>query len=140
MEKTWMPTAAGILSIIAGGLSLLGMVIVGIVAGIASNSPFWYNYGGPDFPIVVFWVFFFIPYFIVSAVAIAGVVFALRRSLWGLALAGAICALLTGWAWWLGVAAIVLVAISKREFDRILLVPPSPPVAPPPPPSAPVNP
>jgi hypothetical protein len=153
MERTWMSVTAGILSIVAGGLSLLGSLLVGLGVGLFFSSGYWYEFdtrGAPSLAAV--WVAAFLPYFIISAVAIAGGVFALRRRLWGLALAGAICAFLTGWAWALGIAAIVVVALSKREFDHsapslpsttapslstpppsTALSPPSPPPSPPPP-------
>ncbi|MCJ7670387.1 MAG: hypothetical protein MUO61_07755 [Dehalococcoidia bacterium] len=57
MERTWMPTTAGILCIIAGAIS----VISGIV---------------------------FAPLIIVGIIAIVGGIYALRRRIWGLALAG----------------------------------------------------
>jgi hypothetical protein len=138
MERTWMPTVAGILSIVAGGISLLGSTLAGIGVAIFFTSAY-YGPRNQFFPEATAWAFVFLPYFIISALAVAGGVFALRRRIWGLALAGSICAFLTGWAWALGVAAIVLTGMSKREFDRLNPVQPQPPstVPAPPPPSAP---
>jgi hypothetical protein len=58
-------------------------------------------------------------------IAIAGGIFALRRKVWGLALAGAICAVYPAHPWGpekfsplLGLLAIVLVVLSKKEFSR----------------------
>jgi hypothetical protein len=140
MEKTWLPTVAGILSIIAGGLSLLGTAIIGLGVSLFFSSGYYYGFDTRGIPsLTALWVAVFLPYFIISAIAIAGGVFALRRKLWGLALAGAICALFTGWAWALGIAAIVLVALSKHEFDHSApllpssAAPPPPPASPPPP-------
>jgi len=51
---------------------------------------------------------------IVSIIAIAGAVCALQRRIWGLALAGSICALV-GFGI-LGILAIIFISLSKREF------------------------
>lgn len=144
MDRTWMPAVAGILGIITGGLTLLGAIIVGVGVGVFYSSA--YNvFGNQDVPTIV-WVVLFLPIIIIGVVAIAGGVYSLRRKIWGLALAGSICSVLTIWAWPLGVASLVLVALSKSEFDHIhslplvdYLPPPSPPpprssLTPPPPP------
>jgi len=125
MDRTWMPLVAGILSIVAGSLSLLGSVIASIGLGVFFTSTYWTGPGTADLPTVIIWMLFFLPYFIISAVSIAGGVYAIRKRYWGLALAGAICALLTVWAWPLGVVAIVFVALSKSEFNRVMPEPPS---------------
>jgi hypothetical protein len=49
-----------------------------------------------------------------GAVALVGGVYALRRRIWGLALAGAICAAFPSTP--LGVLAIIFISIAKREF------------------------
>lgn len=117
MRKTWMPTTAGILSIVAGGLSILVGLIIASIASIALASA---NYTGPgDRFWTTAWVWLiFLPFLIISVVAIVGGIYSLHRRMWGLALAGAICSFFTLWAWALGVAAIVLVAISRPEFDH----------------------
>lgn len=136
MTRTWMPIVGGILSIVAGGMSLMGGLVV---AAILSASSSFYYYGSTNLAAAAVWIIF-IPYFIICALAIAGGVFALQRRIWGLALAGAIAAFLTLWAWPLGVAAIVLISISKPEFDHIRSVTPPPPSPSPPPPLPPVTP
>jgi len=47
---------------------------------------------------------------------IVGGIYALRRRIWGLALAGSICALLGPWAL-LGILAIIFVSLGKGEFE-----------------------
>ncbi len=131
MIRTWMPVAAGIISIVVGGLSL----IVGFFVALAFTILYSNNYmDGTQFTAAagaIIWAIF-LPYLILCAVAIAGGVFSLRRRLWGLALAGTICSLIVGWwVWPAGVAAIVFVIISKNEFDQIIR-PQEPPLAPPP--------
>jgi len=117
MEKTWKPTAAGILTIIAGFLGLLiglalavGLGIMGSLAGLI-----------PGFPgVASFLALIAVPGIILSIVAIVGGIYAIKRSVWGLALAGAICALLftvpfLGWI--LAILAIIFVSLGKREFS-----------------------
>jgi hypothetical protein len=106
MEKTWKPTAAGILAIVAGVLNLIvGIVIVAV--GSAFLGPFiglgWLGAIGA-------------PLIILGIVSIVGGVFALRRRIWGLALAGAICALFPPPIAILGILSIIFLAISTREF------------------------
>ena len=109
--KTWKPTTAGILSILAGALSLV-MAVLRITISPVDTSGFVFQ---PSFGIVC------IPF---GLIAIVGGIFAIRRQVWGLALAGAICALFPshpyGHEWWspvLGILAIVFVALSKNEFS-----------------------
>ena len=115
MEKTWKPTVAGILIIIAGSLGLLigigiavGFGLMGTIIGIIPGFP-----GGLLSLIGI-------PGIVLGIIAIVGGVYALRRRLWGLALSGAICALfftlpLLGWI--LAILAIIFVALGKGEFE-----------------------
>ena len=122
MEKTWMPTAAGILSIVAGAFGFLSALTVGLIASVFLAAA---NYTGPGEQFIasaVVWAVF-LPIMILSVVAIIGGVYALKRRLWALAMAGAICALLTVWGWVLGVAALIFVILSKHEFDRQSVIP-----------------
>jgi hypothetical protein len=117
MEKTWKPTAAGILTIIAGFLGLLIGLALAVGLGIMGSLA-WVI---PGFPGVAgFLALLPVPGIILSIVAIIGGIYAIRRRVWGLALAGAICALLftvpfLGWI--LAVLAIIFVSLGKREFS-----------------------
>jgi hypothetical protein len=103
------------LTIIAGFLGLLigigiavGFGLVGNMIGIIPGFP-----GG-------LLALIGIPGIILGTIAIVGGVYALRRRLWGLALAGAICALLftlpfLGWI--LAILAIIFVSLGKSEFE-----------------------
>ena len=116
MEKTWKPTAAGILTIIAGILGLLIWITVAVGLGIAGTMIGII----PGFPGVGFLGFIAVPGIILSIVAIVGGLYALRRRLWGLALAGAICALLFTLpllGWLLAILAIIFVSLGKGEFE-----------------------
>jgi hypothetical protein len=116
MEKNWMPMVAGILNIITGGISLLGGLLFILTAGIFLSASYS-GFGEEYLQTYIIWVFF-LPFFIIAVIAIVGGVYALRRKNWGLALAGSICAFLTTWAWPLGVAAIVFIALSRDAFDH----------------------
>jgi hypothetical protein len=106
---TSKPTWAGVLTLIAGGIGVIIAVLLGLVfeaagwaAGIVGLGAAWA-----------------IPSLILSVVGIVGGVYALRRRIWGLALAGAICAFLCFWPFSMlfAIPAIILVAMSKGEFS-----------------------
>jgi hypothetical protein len=104
MEKTWKPTVGGILAIIAGALQMifgtLGATGVSFVGGIIGMG--WLSV-------------IFAPLIVFGIIAIVGGIYALLRKIWGLALAGSICALVGPW-FILGVLAIIFVSLGKREF------------------------
>ena len=104
MEKTWKPTAAGILCIIAGAIGVIIGIVIAVVGGIG-----WF-FGMPWFSAIG------APIIVVGIIAIVGGSCALRRRVWGLALAGSICALLGPWAI-LGILAIIFVSLGKGEFE-----------------------
>jgi hypothetical protein len=120
MDRVWMPVTAGVLSIISGIISLMGSFLVGISLTVILYSPDWYGYNSREsyFPLVVIWIVVAL-YILISGLAIAGGVYALKRKVWGLAMAGAIGCVLTLWSWWLGITAIVFLALSKKEFDKV---------------------
>jgi len=103
-EETWKPTAAGILCIIAGAIGVITGIVVAVVGGIIGAF-----FGAP-------WGVFGVPTIILGIIAIVGGIYALRRRLWGLALAGSICALLGPWAI-LGILSIIFVGLAKDEFE-----------------------
>jgi hypothetical protein len=108
MEKTWKPPTAGILSIIAGVFGLLGAIVVGLIGGTIGGLELIPGVGTLLAAIEI-------PLIIIAIVAIVGGIYALKRRIWGLALAGTICALLCMWI--LGIPAIIFVALGKREFS-----------------------
>lgn len=118
MEKTWMPKVAGILDIVAGSFGVLFSCITVLWFAffsyfICSDTPRYH-----DFP-ASFIAIFMIPWatfmFAAGILAIVGGIYALRRKIWGLALAGSIGALFGSSP--LGVAAIIFTALSKNEFE-----------------------
>jgi len=105
MERTWKPTTAGILCIIAGVIQVVGGTVVAALGGFVGGLFGMGWIAGIGAPLIVFGV-----------VAIVGGVYALRRRMWGLALAGSICALVGPRAV-LGILAIIFVALGKSEFE-----------------------
>ena len=104
MERTWKPTTAGILCIIAGAISVIIGIVIAAIGGIG-----WF-FGMPWFSAIG------APLIIVGIIAIVGGSCALRRRIWGLALVGSICALLPPGTI-LGILAIIFVSLGKGEFE-----------------------
>jgi len=103
--KTWKPTTAGILCIIAGAIALIVGIVIAALGGII----------GAFFGIV--WPSVFgAPLIVLGIIDIIGGICALRRRVWELALAGSICALIGPWAL-LGILAIIFVSLGKDEFE-----------------------
>jgi len=105
-----MPVIAGILAIVSAGfklLMLLGVLIASIFVIVPASS----------FPIttVALVPIIMVPLIAMIALATMGGIFALQRKRWGLALAGSIVAILPFSL--LGMAAVILVVLSKDEFE-----------------------
>ena len=127
-NKTWKSTTAGILSIlggasaITGGIMLTlmaqGVMLFGVVPWTAFIPELEYipEIHGIFSGIGIFIFALGIPLIILGAVAIVGGVYALKRKKWGLALAGASCALLCNTL--VGILAVVFVIMGKEEFDQ----------------------
>ncbi len=119
MEQTWKPTAGGILSIIAGAMNVvLGVVVMGglTVAGLVMGAELVeldLDLGGMSWLGVLG-----VPLIVLGIISIVGGAYALKRRLWGLALAGAICAIMAGNLVY-GTFAIIFVSIAKHEFNGV---------------------
>ncbi len=111
VRKTAMPTAAGILSIISGAFKLLALLVLIAVGLIWAVAPYRLDRVRPE---VIFALAAFV-LLVLGILSIIGGVYCLRRKNFGLSLAGAIAALLPFNL--LGIAAVILVAMSKPEFD-----------------------
>jgi len=121
LEKTWKPIIAGILGIVSGVVGLIavsGLIVAIIVTSGGANIP-----GTEDVPMFVPSLLTGIaaPLAIVSILSLVGGIYAIQRKIWGLALAGSICAifssipLLGGLP--VGITATILTALSKNEFE-----------------------
>lgn len=109
MERTWKPTTAGILGIIAGAIAVILGLVLAVAGGILGTilGAFIPFIGGAVAGV------FALP-LIVGIVAIIGGVYALKRRSWGFALGGSICALFC--VFFLGIPAIIFVILGKGEF------------------------
>jgi len=120
--RTWKATTAGILNIIAGGLSGLGALglIIAIFA-IGSLSPMIMEYLPPEeapfiTPLIVPILVVYLVISIVTTVfPIVGGVYALQRRKWGWALAGSIIVIFGSSI--IGILSTVFVAMAKDEFE-----------------------
>jgi len=122
MNRTCKPIAAGIVNIISGAFFLIGGIsILGNInhpAAISWASYIMYSMGQSDTPslplVTMITAILAIALIIPGLVSIFGGIYAIKRQVWGLALAGSImtflCTLL------LGIPAIALTALSKKEF------------------------
>ena len=115
-------TAGGILSIVGGAFEVTGgAVMVGLAIAHRelfrlappSTHPgiFFGRFGAVD---LISLIIVGVPIFALGIVAIIGGVSAIRRKIFGLSLAGAICALPSGL---LGMLAVIFVSLSKRELE-----------------------
>jgi len=106
MEKSWKPTAAGVLAIIGGALIILVALAISLFVPVA--APFRYAFVSVG-AIVLLWL-------AAGVIAVIGGIFALQRHRWGLALAGAVCALVPP-ATLLGIVSTVFVTLAREEFE-----------------------
>jgi hypothetical protein len=113
----------GILSIVAGSLGVLSalmMIVMGVFMVFVMNGEMRYDsYYPMDNMVTLMMIIYIISGiigFVVSALAITGGVFALKKKNWGLALAGSIAGVLAFFP--CGVAAIIFTAMSKPEFNE----------------------
>lgn len=118
MQKTWMPKLAGILSIIAGSIGILGVLLVLIIINSIIASSYYPEMQERYLRNPAVWLIF-AAFIFINIIAITGGVMAIKRRMWGFALAGSICSLLTIWGWVLGIASIIFIILSKNEFGLI---------------------
>jgi hypothetical protein len=115
VPKTWKPKAAGILDIVAGTLGFIGVFF--LITGVMVTGGVFDIPGIEDVP-------FFVPSLIsgiallvavINVLALIGGIYAVQRKKWWVALVGSIAAFLSSTP--LGIAAIILTALSKDEFE-----------------------
>jgi hypothetical protein len=131
-SKSGLLTAGGILSLVAGilqintGVGLIGCCLWGSFVedfplSIIFLPGFWPILNQHIFRLLGFgyvptgWVITGAFFVILGIVAVVGGISAIRRKRFGLSLAGAICALLSGL---MGILAVIFVALGKREFRK----------------------
>jgi hypothetical protein len=114
VPNTWMPTAGGVISIVAGAGEIIGSLFLFLLAIIGAAGAGWFAPALGAVPLVLFGFFGF--WLAVAGIlAVIGGVLSIKRRNWGLALTGAIAALLGG-GHLLGILAVVFIAIARKEF------------------------
>lgn len=118
MKKTGKPIIAGILEIVTGIVRLSGGIVALIFGSLGDGimNVLWMGMPGIEFVPYRFLVIVAVPVMVLGILAIAGGVLALQRKGWGWAFTGAIVADLFSWI--LGLPALVLIALSRDEFQR----------------------
>ena len=115
-NNTWMPKTAGILNIVAGAFGLIGLLVAGLAIMFFTAS----RVSDSSVPIgtaeilTIIWSLA-IPMILIDILAIIGGVYALKKRIWGLALAGSIAALLSSLL--LGIASIIFTIMGKDQFE-----------------------
>ncbi len=113
VRKTRLSMVAGILEIIDGGLKLLGVFGLTIAMIAVATDPYrGYDEVDPLYILLAVTI----PLAAAAVLAIIGGMYALRGRSWGMALVGAIAASLPFSL--LGIAALVLTALSREEFSQ----------------------
>lgn len=114
MDRSWIPTAAGVLDLLAGTLALVGFAALCFVNFVLHAAP---DIDPDDFGIVVAQSLFAamaMAVLLLAVLSLVGGAFALKRQRWGWALAGSIAAALVCAP--LGVPAIILTVMAEKEL------------------------
>jgi hypothetical protein len=114
----WMPVAAGILSILSGIIGIIAtafIITVSIAFGDEIAAEVMSSFGVWDIgiPLTMIWLVA-IPLLVISLLAIIGGSFAINRKNWALALTGALFSIVPTQV--IGIIAVILIVISKKEF------------------------
>jgi hypothetical protein len=120
MQNRWA-MVGGILSVVSGAFGILGglaMVLFGALFGwlITLGDSYSYN-TSPEELATVFAIMYGVMgagLIILSILALIGGIFAIRRKAWGLALAGAIAAVMVFFP--IGVVSVVFISMARLEF------------------------
>ena len=96
----------------------MGGIIIFILGWLGDGilNLFWFGMPGLQFIPFLLLRIVAVPIVVLGIVAIVGGVYAIQRKMWGLALAGSICATFLGWL--LGIPAIIFTALSEKEFVK----------------------
>ncbi len=116
----------GVLSIVSGAFGVLGLAWALFAIYVfrfmfSFSEPFAPYGGGPPAEfftaIMIFYAAWGLVFALIGALGVVGGIFALKRKLWGLALAGAIAGAVTFFP--CGIAAIIFVTLAKPEFSTL---------------------
>ena len=123
METTWKPIVAGVINMVVGAYTLLGMFIISIilvgisgsmfaVSRVADLMPLWLSGLGQFVTVIIA-----VSLIVVGALPLIGGINSVQRKNWGWALTGSIVAIPSSAI--LGIATTVLVSLSKKEFEKV---------------------
>ena len=119
-KKTWKPTVAGILNIVAAACHLLGVVFIVIVIFAIYNEQlfngFFMDLFPPDMHQFVQIAWGFSAFFCVVAIVLEllGSIYAFKRQRWILVLISSVVAFLAFFP--IGIPAVILTVLTKGEF------------------------
>jgi hypothetical protein len=114
MEHSGKPKIAGVLLIISGSIGILGALIGALILW-AFSEGVAVGFGDPGNAPLSLLLVLGIIVALPGLIAVIGGISALKRRRWGLTLAGSIGAMLYFTA--LGIPALVLLILSKKEFE-----------------------
>ena len=114
MERTWKPTVAGILDVIAGIFALMGGLVLVVLGSAGTGFLSYFGFGMLQLAPLALLLATGIPLLLLGILALVGGIYALRRKMWGLALAGSIATVLFSQIF--GILAIIFIALSEDEF------------------------
>ena len=111
-------TVGGILAIVASALGMIGsLFFFALPAFIDSMDEFSSEYDSETLGVVaVVYIVMGVIGLIIGALGIVGGIFAIRRKVWGLALAGAIASSILFYP--LGIVAVILISMGYLEFRK----------------------
>ena len=118
-----MTKTAGVLNIVSGATHLLGAGFVLIIGWLGDGifNILWYGMVGTPFTPLIQPLpqdvqgTVAIPVLILGILAILGGIYSIKRRVWGFALTGSISGTLL--TWFLGIPAIILTIVTKKEFE-----------------------
>lgn len=122
MKRTWKPLTAGILNVISGAFFLIaGISVISLLGTPMSTAVaryYLYSVGSnasvtPSVVIPIISIMAAIP-IVLGIVSLSGGICAIRKRVWGMALAGSVCTFIS--LLFLGIPVIILTALSKKEF------------------------
>jgi hypothetical protein len=119
---------AGILSIVSGALGVVGFLamiaLIFFMRYVLTSPAFGFGPSDREALVIVTVIYGItgVILLVLGAVGIVGGVYALKRRLWGLALAGAICGILTFLP--TGIIATIFTAQAQKEFSSVNQPPP----------------
>jgi hypothetical protein len=116
MDRSWIPTVAGVLDILAGGLALIGFLLLVCGAFVVTHLP---DADPDEFGLMIaetVLVGAAAVVLVVAILAVVGGIFALQRKRWGWALTGSIAAAFVCPP--VGLPAIILTVLAEKDLRQ----------------------